>query len=322
MTALPEKCLSHLKEKTVKLPNVTGFSQDLKPRIRKGKEAPREQVVRVYVARKLPREALTDAQLIPGKIEGVPTDVVEIGELKTMDLTAQSGPGLDAYAGKIRPVTAGWSCGNEKSQSAGTIGCIVSVGSWEGILSNNHVLARCSNIEGHKASRWEGILQPGVFDGGKFPDDFIAFLYKWTDLSIFGVNRVDRAIALFARNTAYRVGIQDIGLVRGLRQAEVGLDVQKTGRTSGREEGKVIDTNAFVSVSYGEIIGKALDCEHQILIAPSISAPGDSGSLVTSKDSDVVGHLFAGSPQVTVANHIADSLEGLGAEIVGSVGVA
>ena len=289
------------------LPNVLGYSASLKPRIRQGRVVPEEEVIRIYVVKKAPLESLAAGEVIPKEIEGIPVDVVATGEF-------QAQP----YTERERPVRGGWSCGNEKSQATGTIGCIVSDGRWEGPFSNNHVLARCSNIEGHKASVYEGILQPGALDGGTFPNDLIAFLTKWTDLSIQGVNKVDRAMGLFTRNTPFRVSIQDMGLVRGLRVAEVGLEVAKTGRSSGYLEGKVFDTDAFLQVSYGQIIGKALDFEHQILIAPSISIPGDSGSLVLDKDRKAIGLLFAGSPEFTAANHIAEVLDGFGVEIVGA----
>ncbi len=289
------------------LPNVHGYSASLKPRIRLGRVVPDEQVIRIYVVKKVPLEALSADQVIPKEIEGIPVDVVATGG----EFKAQ------VFTGRERPVRGGWSVGNENSQATGTIGCIVSDGRWEGILSNNHVLARSSNVEGHKASLWEGILQPGVLDGGIFPNDMIAFLTKWTDLSIQGVNRVDRAMALFTRDMPFRLSIQDMGVVRGLRVAEVGLEAAKTGRSSGYLEGKVFDIDAFIQVSYGQIIGKALDFEHQVLIAPSISIPGDSGSLVLDRDRRAIGHLFAGSPEFTAANHIADVLKGFGVEIAG-----
>ena len=296
--------------KTRSLPNVRGYSAVLQDRIRGGRVIPGEKVIRIYVTNKMPAEALAAGQTIPKEIEGIPVDVV----------AAEGEFVAQPYTERERPVRGGWSCGNEKSQATGTIGCIVSDGRWEGPFSNNHVLARCSNIEGHKASLYEGILQPGALDGGAFPNDIIAFLTKWTDLSIQGINRVDRAMGLFTRNTPFRASIQDIGLVRGLRVAEVGLKVAKTGRSSGYLEGEVFDTEAFLQVSYGQIIGKALDFEHQVLIRPSISIPGDSGSLVLDRDRKAIGLLFAGSPQFTACNHIADALEGWDIEIVGAVG--
>ena len=294
--------------KALLLTNVNGYSGSMQARLRGGLVVPEEQVIRVYVSKKVPAEALAAGETIPREIEGTLVDVVATGEF-------QAQPG---YTGRERPVRGGWSVGNENSQATGTIGCIVSDGKWEGILSNNHVLARCSNVEGHKASPYEGILQPGALDGGVFPNDLVAMLTKWTDLSIRGVNRVDRAMALFTRDTPWGLAIEDMGLVRGVREAEVGLEVAKTGRTSGRLEGVVFDNNATLQVSYGQIIGAALEFEHQVLISPSISIPGDSGSLILSRERKAIGLLFAGSPAFTACNHIADVLEGFGVEIVGA----
>lgn len=307
MSELTEKHILGMRN-CLTLPNVHGYSCSIQPRIRQGQIIPAEQVIRIYVRRKVAEDTLATGEVIPREIEGIPVDVIATGG---------KFDAFPTYASRERPVRAGWSCGNELSQATGTIGCIISDGNWEGLLSNNHVLARASTIEGHKAQLWEGILQPGKVDGGAFPNDFIAFLTKWTDLSIYGVNRVDRAMALFTRDTPFRLAIQDIGLVRGLREAEVGLEVCKTGRSSGYLEGKVFDTDAFVQVNYGQIIGKALDFEHQIFIMPPIGIPGDSGSLILSRDREAVGLLFAGSPYFTAANHIGDVLNGFGVEIVG-----
>jgi hypothetical protein len=39
----------------------------------------------VYVTRKVPRSALTQTQILPTEIEGVPVDVVEVGEVRPLD---------------------------------------------------------------------------------------------------------------------------------------------------------------------------------------------------------------------------------------------
>ena len=39
-------------------------------------------VIRVYVSKKVPAELLAAEQRIPAEVEGVPTDVVEVGEVR------------------------------------------------------------------------------------------------------------------------------------------------------------------------------------------------------------------------------------------------
>jgi hypothetical protein len=47
-----------------------------------------------------------------------------------------------------------------------------------------------------------------------------------------------------------------------------------------------------------------------------MAAGGDSGSLLMNFDLEAVGLLFAGSPLVTIHNHIADVQNALGVEVV------
>lgn len=40
--------------------------------------------IRIYVVKKVPPERLSEEQHIPKKVEGVPTDVVEVGEIRRL----------------------------------------------------------------------------------------------------------------------------------------------------------------------------------------------------------------------------------------------
>src|SRR5215203_354225 len=115
--------------------------------------------VRVYVRAKMPQAALSLSRIVPvpPSVNGIPTDVVQVG-----DLTAQA-----------RPTMCGVSCGHHRDRT-GTLGCLVrerDVDTDEHfILSNNHVLANAN-----RAARGDAILEPALDDGGK-PDDPIATL--------------------------------------------------------------------------------------------------------------------------------------------------
>jgi hypothetical protein len=65
--------------------NVVGYSKKLRRRIRDGREV-EEEVIRIYVSRKVDASALDLKDLIPSEIDGIPTDVVEIGEMKALGL--------------------------------------------------------------------------------------------------------------------------------------------------------------------------------------------------------------------------------------------
>jgi hypothetical protein len=59
--------------------NVVGVG--IGPKIVAGEESGR-LVIRVYVRKKVPAEVLDAGQRIPAEVEGVPTDVVEVGEVR------------------------------------------------------------------------------------------------------------------------------------------------------------------------------------------------------------------------------------------------
>ena len=68
--------------------NVVGYSKKLRKRIKDGEEV-EEEVIRIYVSQKVDHSSLSLRDLIPGQIDGVPTDVVEIGEMKALDIHPQ-----------------------------------------------------------------------------------------------------------------------------------------------------------------------------------------------------------------------------------------
>lgn len=65
--------------------NVIGYSGSLKRRIRNGKEIAGTRVLRVYVTKKEPVEALDREDVIPRILDGVEIDLVEIGEVKALN---------------------------------------------------------------------------------------------------------------------------------------------------------------------------------------------------------------------------------------------
>lgn len=112
------------------------------------------------VARKLPLAELAARDRVPPELNGIPTDVVETGVIRT----------LAARTDRHRPAPGGVSIGH-REVSAGTLGCLVRKNGARMILSNNHVLANSND-----AAPGDPILQPGVYDGGRFPQDHIADL--------------------------------------------------------------------------------------------------------------------------------------------------
>jgi len=63
-------------------PNVVGVAAGTRTR---GGQPTNERCLVVYVTKKVPRSALAKAVILPKQIEGVPVDVVEVGEVKPLD---------------------------------------------------------------------------------------------------------------------------------------------------------------------------------------------------------------------------------------------
>ncbi len=123
----------------------------------------------VLVEQKKPLAALTAQDVIPKELEGMKTDVVEVGYLRAQQ-TAR-----DRY----RPVIpAGVSIGHYKI-TAGTLGAVVKDRTTGAtlILSNNHVLANSND-----ASIGDDVLQPAAMDGGHLPADVVAKLERFVRL--------------------------------------------------------------------------------------------------------------------------------------------
>jgi hypothetical protein len=283
------------------------------------------------VRRKLPRAGLSPDEVIPSVVDGVPTDVVEVGDLKA----------FAARTERWRPAPGGVSLGHYLI-TAGTFGCVVRDRETGArlILSNNHVLAN-----GNDASLEDPILQPGTADGGVEESDTLALLERFvpidyslgpatcgvargiTDLANLlagwvgskhrlqairadpsAVNRVDAALARPLDESSVSDDVLDIGRVVGTVPPSLGLRVRKSGRTTGLTSGEITVIEATVDVGYDDRLARF---EGQLLTGP-MSEPGDSGSLLVAADSlQAVGLLFAGSDQTTIYNPIADVLTAL-----------
>jgi len=242
---------------------------------------------------------------IPAAVQGIKTDIQQTGKFYAL------------RTGKHRPAPGGVSIGHP-SITAGTLGCLVRKGEEVFILSNNHVLA-ASN----QADLGDPIVQPGSHDGGTVEADQIAtledfvrveFLFEcpaaaatvWTLNALCraigsgyqyyairpqqAMNLVDAAIAKPLSPTLVIPEILEIGEPTGSVVGELGMEVQKSGRTTGLTAGKITQVDLTVQVLYGNNIALFTDQ----LQADAGCGGGDSGSAVLDLENRVVGLLFAG----------------------------
>lgn len=276
-----------------------------------------EPCIIVGVQQKVSEGELRKKDLIPKEIDGIRTDVVELGDIKALQGSTERG----------RPSLCGVSIGH-KDITAGTLGCLVTRAGETYMLSNNHVLVNSNDAQGVDA-----ILQPGRVDGGTNEDqigtlsDYVVLdfgeavfeepnwgkfewlrkiLCSWFGLFCGGtvgdgINRVDAAIAAPAEPEIVRHSILGVGPPTGSAEAHVGTFIKKHGRTTGFTQGQILQEDLTIQVQYGE--GEIATFEDQLL-AGAMSAGGDSGSAVLNNDNKVVGLLFAGSEKFTIINPI------------------
>ncbi len=154
------------------------------------------------------------------------------------------------------------------------------------------------------------------------------------DFSPGGENRVDCAIAgpvepvkkQVIWNTR-NIGPETPATIRQLGDADLGIAVQKTGRTTEHTEGVVHALYATVRVKY-DLFRKATFVDQIIISQEADAEPfsngGDSGSLVYDTEKRCVGLLFAGSeasadePSTTIVNPIQYVLRELNIEVLSS----
>jgi hypothetical protein len=143
-----------------------------------------DPAVVVLVEEKKPVSSLNQTDIIPREIDGVRTDVIEVGRLVALgqfDGDAQSTPHLQASPReRHRPlIPAGVSAGHYLVTS-GTLGAVVRdrATGQRLLLSNNHVFANSN--EGNYG---DFILQPGKLDGGQNPNDKVATLERFLALA-------------------------------------------------------------------------------------------------------------------------------------------
>lgn len=219
---------------------------------------------------------------------------------------------------KVRNLNFGVSGGNVRDVSrrfccSGTLGALlIDTQATQYILSNNHVMGLAG-----KAVAGDDVSQPGLIDNGCRIATVVADFTVSAPLSA----NVDASIAQLRPGTMNSTGfIEDIGVISNvIKTPAVGLQVQKSGRTTGHTSGASISSvSATVSIKYpdtcGGTKGPTFTFTNQVVINSStFSAGGDSGSLIVTTGTcpQPVALLFAGSSTSTIGNRATDVINRL-----------
>lgn len=123
----------------------------------------------VLVNEKKPLAALDPEDVVPREIDGVRTDVYEIGYLRALQTPRE----------RHRPVIPGGVSIGHYKVTAGTLGTVVKdrATGEQFLISNNHVFANNND-----ALVGDAILQPAAIDGGQNPADVVAKLERFIKL--------------------------------------------------------------------------------------------------------------------------------------------
>jgi len=275
-------------------PNVTGIGVGFK--YVKGRKT-RKICIAVFVKKKKPLSELRSKDIIPQKVEGILTDVVE-AQFRTLQ---DDNTNILEHRRRHNPLIGGISIGRLSDKGSGTLGVSVLDHDTleDAILSNWHVLCQ-------KTSCTSGdlIIQPGsgVGDSGG-PDDVVGTLYKWERSS-----DVDAAVArVTGERSLLGRDIYGIGPISGMGTARLEMPVTKSGRTSGLTTGTIDYTDWEGTIGDGELV-----MQNQILVT-GLALRGDSGSAVIDDTGRIVGLVFASDLSTYyMANHISVVCERLG----------
>jgi hypothetical protein len=306
-----------------KKPNVVGYSGVLQRKIKDGKER-REWAIRLYVERKVALDSLTEEDRIPAEVEGVKTDVIEVGEMKALadeDPKKHYRPcpaGVSAIADTGTACTLGWFA-RDKTDGKIVVICNNHCGALENKAPTGHPYMQTSPYDSqHGEVKKLGTLKRFVeikYTNFKctYRNTLHAILYR-TPRRILGLgestNAVDLAI-IEVEDCDIKRELLNVGSVMGKRRGVEGESMMKMGRTTGKTtNGLLRDNDYYGSVQYGR--GTAMFGPCMLIEGDMFSQGGDSSSaILCQSDKSFAGLLFAGSNTHTIGCHF-DLIESLG----------
>ncbi|NKQ37005.1 MAG: hypothetical protein HF973_15505 [Chloroflexi bacterium] len=307
-----EAVLAQVQEDWLQREGVTAV--DLGYKWSKG-EMTGQLAIRVHLAHKKPLEELSESDLFPREVDGVPVDVIEATYgLQAASETdwgeAQLEAAIDGRNRRFDPIPLGVSIGSPRV-TAGTLGAKVYDANTqeEMILSNWHVM-----VGSLQAQPGDPVWQPGRLDGGRAAD-VIATISR----SVLGP--FDAAVCKVTGDRPIQNQTLEGRAIEGATKPRLGMRVWKSGRTTGLTEGFIDGIMMTVPLNYNAAGVRQLQRVMRIVPRPGagpieVSLGGDSGSIWVDEASGLaVGLHFAGevgdAPEHALANDIVAVTEHL-----------
>jgi hypothetical protein len=230
--------------------------------------------IRVYVREKIRSEKEIDPRLfVKPAIGGIPTDIIEV---RSIVAHAAAGQSVGTNSGNI-----------------GTLGCLLTDGNAQFLLSNNHVLANVN-----QGSPGDPIYMPSR---GQIPGaPSIALLQDFSPIALDGsINRFDAAIAKLSPGIVIDPAIANVGTIALAVAPPDQVAVTKGGAASAQTTGVIDGINEDIQVMYNNDPAQTAHYTGQMAIVGDgvpFSKEGDSGSLVvTTPALQPIGLLIGGS---------------------------
>jgi endonuclease G len=284
-----------------------------------GRIAEDQLAIRIHVRKKLTDIALEAAvaagytRPIPAMIGGFPTDVPEgvyhlhVWSWRPKPWASPAG----APTAHANPLRGGVSISDEYHIAAGTLGgkVIDRTTGAEMILSNWHVL-----VADWSAQPGQRVEQPGRLDGGALADTVAALTRDAMAANL------DAAVATLDGSRPLINDQLGLGAIVGVGRAELGMELVKSGRTTGVTYARVTAVEGTAKIAYGtveRVIRQVITIEPD-MGSGQVSAPGDSGSLwLDAATMRAIGLHFAGSdmPERALALDMPSVLDALNVDI-------
>ena len=279
-------------DKFLEDPNVVGYAMS-KYKERRGVRYVLDEVLVFFVKKKLPPFLVPREFFIPPKItvggKEYITDVIEVGTVDARPTTVRG-----VQTARFRPVPYG------VSAAAATASACTLTGPFEkdGVvyfLTCAHCVGRIEVSCEISYNLNNPILQPSPLDGGRM-SDVIGRVAWSSDLTR---RRIDMDLA-YIFPEAYvsfdsevaSLGIYLNGKMINPSLHDVGIELYKSGRSTGFTSGKLYGVNGVVKTNYGACGEAIVD---GVLVFEKMIERGDSGAPVFSLDGTFYGVMFATS---------------------------